>query len=64
MSQSLKELITPIKNQKMYPIALREPSFVSVALKGELKSTKKFMEDVSLQLSKQKGVKLTPLTQK
>jgi hypothetical protein len=64
MSQSMKELITPIKNQKMYPIALREPSFVSVALKGELKSTKKFMEDVSLQLSKQKGVKLTPLTQK
>jgi hypothetical protein len=60
----MKELITPIKNQKMYPIALREPSFVSVALKGELKSTKKFMEDVSLQLSKQKGVKLTPLTQK
>ena len=64
MSQSMKELIIPIKNQKMYPIALREPSFVSVALKGELKSTKKFMEDVSLQLSKQKGVKLTPLTQK
>ena len=30
----MKELITPIKNQKMYPIALREPSFVSVALKG------------------------------
>ncbi len=47
MSQSMKELITPIKNQKMYPIALREPSFVSVALKGQLKSTKKFMEDVS-----------------
>jgi hypothetical protein len=38
MSQSMKELIAPIKNQKMYPIALREPTFMSVALKGELTS--------------------------
>jgi len=60
----MKELIDPIKNQKMYPLALREPTFVSVALKGELKSTKKFLENLNMKQSKQTTVKLVPVTEK
>lgn len=57
----MKELVDPIKNQKLYPLALREPTFVSVALRGDLTSTKKFLDNINTKKIKETTIKINPM---